>query len=403
MIATVDIVVQAPDMFSASRQAQRLAGNFLDDVDDFQRASRAADRRAMSHFEEASSSTYYSRPRHSISISRFSTSPSDIYIDGARLRLTSAEPRYTTYQSSLHPVTIIGSRYHRYTPSYYRYYPRYYTYGSSYPYTSYYDYPTYSTYSYRYWPYTSGAHYSHYMPSTTYYTTNSRTLHDYSLPTSGLKASVPSWDIGYRPLSLSRWYSHSDLVEPLVVFPAAPPPSYSRPRARWARHRSVPPVSLAAAAQYRRAGSVARMLPPPPPPIKYVSTEYYSDLTGPEPINTKYVYHYTSPPLSRSLYRPYYYRHLNGPRSNFENAVSQEVMAERRRIDRKMDDLLSYKLPDPSIYNDLKASLRKVHDKMDVHRTLLDRYSAIDMQNSSSTVEDRIASKCRELGERMGR
>lgn len=53
MFATVDIDIKAPDMFTATRHAQRLAGNFLDDVDDFQRASRAADRRAMSHFEDA--------------------------------------------------------------------------------------------------------------------------------------------------------------------------------------------------------------------------------------------------------------------------------------------------------------------------------------------------------------
>lgn len=68
-----------------------------------------------------------------------------------------------------------------------------------------------------------------------------------------------------------------------------------------------------------------------------------------------------------------------------------------------MDDLLSYKLPDPSIYADLKSSLRKVHDKMDAHRSLLDRYSAIDMNDSFSSVEDRVAAKCRELGERMAR
>ena len=59
MLATVDITVKAPDMFTASRHAQRLADNFLDDVDDFQRASRAADRRAMSHFDEAVSHVFH--------------------------------------------------------------------------------------------------------------------------------------------------------------------------------------------------------------------------------------------------------------------------------------------------------------------------------------------------------
>lgn len=38
-------------MDSASRHAQRLANNFLDDLDTMQRASRARDRRAMSHLE----------------------------------------------------------------------------------------------------------------------------------------------------------------------------------------------------------------------------------------------------------------------------------------------------------------------------------------------------------------
>ncbi len=65
-----------------------------------------------------------------------------------------------------------------------------------------------------------------------------------------------------------------------------------------------------------------------------------------------------------------------------------------------MDDLLSYKLPEASFYNDLKSSLRKVNDKMDAHRSLLDRYSAIDMHDNDVSVEERIAAKCRELGRR---
>ncbi|KAL3308567.1 hypothetical protein Ciccas_012899, partial [Cichlidogyrus casuarinus] len=38
-------------MDSASRQAQRLADNFVNDLDNMARNSRLADRRAMSHFE----------------------------------------------------------------------------------------------------------------------------------------------------------------------------------------------------------------------------------------------------------------------------------------------------------------------------------------------------------------
>ncbi|KAL5971143.1 hypothetical protein TSMEX_001149 [Taenia solium] len=410
MLATVDITVKAPDMFTASRHVQRLADNFLDDIDDFQRASRAADRRAMSHFDEATGPTYLMRPRRSISISRIATRPSDYYyVEGPRVRATSAEPRYTTYTSGVRPVTVVGSRYHHYTPYYYhRYYPRYHTYDTYYPSTATYysDYPFYTTPAYKYWPYTSGAHYSHYLPSTTYYTRNNSSVYDYTLPTSGLRASVPSWDIGYRPLSLSRWYSHSDLVDPLVVHPSSISPTavqihdYSRHPVHRMRFGSVPPISPAAAAQYRRPGGASRV---PPPPISRYVTHYYSDLTEPTPINTKYVYHSPVALPPRPGYRSRFYRIPNGPNSSLDRTITAEVMAERRRIDRKMDDLLSYKLPDASIYDSLKSSLRKVHDKMDVHRSLLDRYSAIDMKDGPSSVEERVASKCRELGERMAR
>ncbi|VDO16161.1 unnamed protein product [Rodentolepis nana] len=105
------------------------------------------------------------------------------------------------------------------------------------------------------------------------------------------------------------------------------------------------------------------------------------------------------PPLPTPRYR----RYLNGHQSNLDRAISQEVLAERRRIDRKMDDLLAYRLPDPMIYDSLKSSLRKVHDKMDIHRSLLDRYSAIDMHDGGLTVEDRINAKCREVSDRMAR
>lgn len=141
--------------------------------------------------------TYLMRPRRSISISRIATRPSDYqYLEGPRVRATSAEPRYTTYTSGMRPVTVVGSRYHHYTPYYYhRYYPRYYTYETYYPSTATYysDYPFYTTSAYKYWPYTSSAHYSHYLPSTTYYTRSNSSVYDYTLPTSGLRASVPSW------------------------------------------------------------------------------------------------------------------------------------------------------------------------------------------------------------------
>ncbi|KAM3174735.1 hypothetical protein ACTXT7_009948 [Hymenolepis weldensis] len=382
MLATVDITVKAPDMFSASRHAQRLAGNFLDDVDEFQRASRAADRRAMSHFDDATTTTYFTRPRRSMSVSRVVTVPSEYYIERPRYRSVSVEPRYTYSTTGItQPVTMVGSRY--YTPSskYYHYLPRYYTYDTYYPnYSYYYDHPVYNTSAYKYWPTVIPSNFSHYLPTTSFYTRNN-TSFDYTLPTSGLRASLPSW------------------VDPAMIYPQETIHVHEYPRRRF-RYGSVPPISPAASAQYRRAGSVARVLPP----VRYV-TEYYSDLTGQTPINSKYVYHTPMGLPPRPYYTPAsrYCRISNGPQNNLERAISQEVLAERRRIDRKMDDLLSYRLPDPMIYDSLKSSLRKVHDKMDVHRSLLDRYSAINMNDGALSVEDRINAKCQEIGDRMAR
>ncbi|VUZ53272.1 unnamed protein product, partial [Hymenolepis diminuta] len=218
-VATFDfinfLIYLAPDMFSASRHAQRLAGNFLDDVDEFQRASRAADRRAMSHFDDATTTTYYTRPRRSMSVSRVVTVPSEYYIERPRYRSISVEPRYTYSTSGItQPVTMVGSRY--YTPSskYYHYLPRYYAYDTYYPsYSYYYDYPVYNTSAYKYWPTVIPSNFSHYLPTTSFNTRNNTSSFDYTLPTSGLRASLPSWDIGYKPLSLNRWYSYSNLLD----------------------------------------------------------------------------------------------------------------------------------------------------------------------------------------------
>ncbi|CAH8459622.1 unnamed protein product [Schistosoma rodhaini] len=45
------IILQGENMEGAARHAQRLAGNFLEDMEAIQKASRERDRRAMSHFE----------------------------------------------------------------------------------------------------------------------------------------------------------------------------------------------------------------------------------------------------------------------------------------------------------------------------------------------------------------
>nr|CDS29401.1 expressed protein [Hymenolepis microstoma] len=226
MLATVDITVKAPNMFTATRHAQRLAGNFLDDVDDFQRASRAADRRAMSHFDDATTTTYYTSPRRSMSVSRVVTVPSEYYIEGPRYRSSSVEPRYTyTTTTTSRPITMVGSRHYAPSSKYYQYHPRYYHYDTYYPsYSYYHDYPVYNTSAYKYWPTVIPSNFSHYLPTTSYYTRNNTSSFDYTLPTSGLRASLPSWDIGYKPLSLNRWYSYSNLFPPIPPSPPLPPP-----------------------------------------------------------------------------------------------------------------------------------------------------------------------------------
>lgn len=51
MIGYVTIEVQGENMVDATRHAQRLANNFLDDFESIQRTSRERDRRAMSHMD----------------------------------------------------------------------------------------------------------------------------------------------------------------------------------------------------------------------------------------------------------------------------------------------------------------------------------------------------------------
>ncbi|VDK80187.1 unnamed protein product [Dibothriocephalus latus] len=190
MLATVDIDIIGPDMFTASRHAQSIAENFLNDVDDFQRASRDADRRAMSHFDVA-------------------------------------PVRYTTYTPA---VTVVGSRYPSSYP--YGYLPAKTIYDRTYPYTYYYP-GRYSSYPY-YHDYVPASryYYSDYYPKSyvtplpsyyNYYT--SRYYYPYNdvLPTSHLRASTgpkPNWECLSRPALTRRWWSSSDLLSDVVSMPA---------------------------------------------------------------------------------------------------------------------------------------------------------------------------------------
>ncbi|KAH8852875.1 hypothetical protein KSF78_0001259 [Schistosoma japonicum] len=132
----------------------------------------------------------------------------------------------------------------------------------------------------------------------------------------------------------------------------------------------------------------------------YETPYYTTTYSNVEPIRTTYTsigprhytYYYpptvTTRPLSNS-----------GSYSN----LSSDMQAERRRIERRMDDLLEYKLPSPEYYREMRGSLRGLNEKLDAHRKLLDRYSGIDMNATTVPVQDRIESKYQQLASRMGR
>ncbi|CAH8449782.1 unnamed protein product [Schistosoma intercalatum] len=143
MLGYVTIEVQGENMEGAARHAQRLAGNFLEDMEAIQKASRERDRRAMSHFETNSVEngmprvihTSYSRnfPLHTSRLSSVPPSAVGTY----RSTITSTDyglppvvhrnyrtnryiyetPYYTSTYSNIEPIrttyTSIGPR--RYT------------------------------------------------------------------------------------------------------------------------------------------------------------------------------------------------------------------------------------------------------------------------------------------------
>ncbi|VDL95769.1 unnamed protein product [Schistocephalus solidus] len=339
MLATVEIDVVGPDMYTASRHAQSIAENFLADVDDFQRASREADRRAMSHFDTVASSEVglasgYPRTRRSFSVVRYGM-PTNSDYGRTRYWSSSVDPvRQSTYAPS---VTLVGSRYPRrqdYIPQY-GYLPTKKVYDRPYPYSyyypgRYYSYPS----SYFYDDYVPASRYLHnYYPRTylsqlpNYYNHYASRHYPYDgcndiLPTSHLHAST-----GPKP----NW-NNSSLVAPTPRVHHA-----HRGLCRTSRYGSVPHVGLSLPTS-QRATSVA-------PPPRHFYAHDYSDLTEETPS------HY-------SFYR-------------------------------KMDNLLDYQLPSADYFTAFRSSLRSVMDKMDQHRTLLDRYTAIDMTNGPASIEER--------------
>lgn len=115
--------------------------------------------------------------------------------------------------------------------------------------------------------------------------------------------------------------------------------------------------------------------------------------------------HYNSPlyyPRQRSHYslsrypeNQYYYRYNVLPHYGYE---ANDMLRDRRR---KLHSRLGYNTnfyaPSFGFFSSMKNSLNNIHDKMDSHRILLDRYTGIDMTPSSSSVGDNILEKSRQM------
>ncbi|XP_018648292.1 hypothetical protein Smp_161790.1 [Schistosoma mansoni] len=403
-------------MEGAARHAQRLAGNFLEDMEAIQKASRERDRRAMSHFEtnSVSSNNIYPPPmdwvprRRSLSGTPFRTSCYPmIYYSSTQLprRRSLCVPRRRYSLSTLrntytepNKVTLVGKSMSNYS----RPYSVYNSAGSS----------LYQT------PESNG----YYQPQNSYTRPHLRPMiwRDYEinrptnneiLPTSYLHASSPPKQhilspkakvyLKYRSLqNLSNLHDGADDENSM---PRVIHTSYSRNfPLHTSRLGSVPPSAVGT---YRSTITSTDYGLPPVVHRNYRTNRYiyetpyytttYSNI---EPIRTtytsvgprRYTYYYPSIVTTRPL-------SSSGSYSN----LSSDMQAERRRIERRMDDLLEYKLPSPEYYREMRGSLRALNDKLDVHRKMLDRYSGIDMNATTASVQDRIESKYQQLASRF--
>ncbi|KAF5405004.1 hypothetical protein PHET_01520 [Paragonimus heterotremus] len=424
MLGFVTIEVHGTDMDGASRHAQRLANNFLDDLDSMQRASRARDRRAMSHFDSGlhSSSVFtepntawYRRPR---SLSTMSVRSS--YLPPSTMGTTSSSGYFSYYSRRPHyagpvvrrrvithpspPVMVVGKSVYP-TQSYWDAYPvyRYPVYGSNLRSTEVYPNPAYTTD--RIW--------------------YDRFLNDpnVQLPTSSLRAHPPpprrhiltprAEDyLRYRYHPWRRAYSLADLYDEVeeAITPRVVHTVTRRTPLRSSRLGSVPPVP-SVTSSYRPVYYTSEVgLPPVVPRTHYYRTNryitetpyYLTSYSGriAEPSRPILTNHYTTAPAPITQRYTYYYPSVITKRSSSYTNLSPEVQYERRRIERRMDDLLDYKLPPPEYYREMRGSLRNLHDKLDEHRRLLDRYSGIEMNTAPSSVQDRIESKYQQLASR---
>lgn len=72
-----------------------------------------------------------------------------------------------------------------------------------------------------------------------------------------------------------------------------------------------------------------------------------------------------------------------------------------RRLQSRMEGLLSYEPPPLDYYINMKQSLRGINERMLQHRQLIDRYAGVDTSPGKS-VEERIQDRYYELAERTG-
>nr|CAH8830059.1 unnamed protein product [Trichobilharzia regenti] len=323
-------------MDGAARHAQRLAGNFLDDMEAIQKASRARDRRAMSHFEtnSLSPSTIYPPPmdwirrRRSLSGTPFRTTCYPmVYYSSTPLprrslciphRRYSVSSQRNTYIEP-NKVTLIGKS----------------MYNNSRPYSVYNStassaYQTPETVNY-YQPHYSSL-YPHLKPIVWYNYDYNGSINDEILPTSHLHASAPPKQHILTPkaeafLRSRSLYNLSDLSDYEDSIPRVIHTSYSRNfPMHTSRLGSVPPSTVGT---YRSTITSSDYGLPPivhrsyNRTSRYVYETPYYTTTYSNRISEPKIYNYyppivTSRPLSSS-----------GSYSN----LSTEIQSERRRIE----------------------------------------------------------------------
>ncbi|KAF6767826.1 hypothetical protein AHF37_09191 [Paragonimus kellicotti] len=395
------------DMDGASRHAQRLANNFLDDLDSMQRASRERDRRAMSHFDSGlhSSSVFtepntvsYRRPR---SLSTMSVRSS--YLPLSTTGTTSSSGYFSYYSRRPHyagpvvrrrvithpspPVMVIGKSVYP-TQSYWDAYPvyRYPVYGSNLRSTEVYSNPVYTTD--RIW--------------------YDRFLNDpnVQLPTSSLRAHPPpprrhiltprAEDyLRYRYHPWRRAYSLADLYDEVeeAITPRVVHTVTRRTPLRSSRLGSVPPVP-SVTSSYRPVYYTSEVgLPPVVPRTHYYRTNryitetpyYLTSYSGriAEPSRPILTNHYTTAPAPITQRYTYYYPSVITKEKQLVTICHQKY---------NMNVV---------VLREMRGSLRNLHDKLDEHRRLLDRYSGIEMNTAPSSVQDRIESKYQQLASRL--